>query len=338
MVSDTTKLKKARAENKELQTRFDNLQAQVTQLLQMQAQIPAAATNPPAAATNPTAAATNPAAAAPAAAPAAPNVNGMSEAQLVATNPNNVFTLERMKRDAAKKASASAGKEDPVVVMLRGKIRTKVWRRVKFVKNKKSHKKKFAMECLDALNLTGLDGKTPESNKLRKIWVDTHTESCIKALNEARGYVLAQLRKAYEANGCDNIISEERIMKCLTRDLDFSKKKVDGEEVWNSPQDVQDFLWYVDNLMPKATANGKDWDEGKRYYMTISHGHAPNHHNHFYITPGTEAFAVLCLEGCRERWQAIDRVKKENNATKYQHCIYDLDDTKVHEEKVSEFG
>ena len=127
-------------------------------------------------------------------------------------------------------------------------------------------------------------------------------------------------------------------MKCLTRDLDFSKKKVDGEEVWNSPQDVEDFLWYVDTVLPKATANGKDWDEGKHCHMTISKGTAPNDDNHCCIAPGTEAFAVLCLEGCRERWKAIERVKKENNATKYQHCIYDLEGKEVHEEKVSEFG
>ena len=125
-------------------------------------------------------------------------------------------------------------------------------------------------------------------------------------------------------------------MKCLTRDLDFSTKEVDGKVVYNSPQDVADFMWHHDKVLPKATGNQADWSEGKRHCMTISEGTAPNDDNRHHIAPGTEAFAVLCLEGCMGRWKAIARVKAEKNAKRCQDAVYDHDGNEVHEETASE--
>lgn len=247
----------------------------------------------------------------------------------------NAFSQASMQAYAAKKKKKSTKKEDEFMT-IKEKIRLKVWRKGKFASTPKRGRQ-FAILCLDALELQGYEGDTPESKEARRVWVETFMELCVKALNEVRQYVQSQLRRAYTSQGVNNMPSLPDMIRCLKREIDFTfTVDENGAKVWNNKDDVDLFCRYWTEILPQATANGHDWDDGKKYYMTISGAHAPNDPNHFYITPSTEAFAVLALEGNRYRWEAIQAVMDECKGYKhYQDAVYDLDGKQVTDKTVS---
>jgi len=82
---------------------------------------------------------------------------------------------------------------------------------------------------------------------------------------------------------------------CLKRDLDIE-----------DDDDVKLFQAYYDQVMAKATGTTECWNTAHRGYFCLYNGHPPNKKQsiYYYVTPETEAHALLAINGNHDRWNA----------------------------------
>jgi hypothetical protein len=93
--------------------------------------------------------------------------------------------------------------------------------------------------------------------------------------------------------------SNDKFLKILTRD-----PKVDKDL----------FVWYWDQYLPKVAGTSKAWNKKIKYFGLISLHHPPDNPKNVYITPSTEAWAVLLIMNCRDRWPKQKELKEQNSA------------------------
>ena len=87
-------------------------------------------------------------------------------------------------------------------------------------------------------------------------------------------------------------------LKVLTRDPDCDK---------------QLFVWWWDVYIPKAAGSSKIWPHEKRWFGCISTDCPPGKPDKPFITPSTEAWGLILIENCRDRWPKL-KAQKENHA------------------------
>jgi len=133
----------------------------------------------------------------------------------------------------------------------------------------------------------------------RKQWKEVFSDFCVAELNKHRSNVQTAVKQVFkvrwDANANHDIGTIERWEACLTRDIDM-----------DMDQDKQDFAFYYLNIMGKATGHPDRWNAHHKGYMLLSNGRPPKtqHAHDLYITPETEAYALLMIRGNLRRWTA----------------------------------
>jgi hypothetical protein len=100
-------------------------------------------------------------------------------------------------------------------------------------------------------------------------------------------------------NNKEKLPSNKEFMKIITRDPGVNKKL---------------FAWWWETYMPKATGNQKIWNEKNKYFGKLSTHCPPGMPKDVFITPSTEAWGMLLIMNCRERWPKIMNLKKASSA------------------------
>jgi hypothetical protein len=152
-------------------------------------------------------------------------------------------------------------------------------------------------------NLSGkftTDGKlTPQGSE----FVENYGWTVNKILNDHHSYCQNAMKDACIAwmkdNKKEKLPSNEEFMKILTRDPGVDKKL---------------FAWWWETYMPKATGNQKIWNEKNKYFGNLSTHCPPGMPRDVFITPSTEAWGMLLIMNCRERWPKIMQLKKASSA------------------------
>lgn len=98
------------------------------------------------------------------------------------------------------------------------------------------------------------------------------------------------------------------------------------------PQDRLDYEFYYGTIMDKATGYPDRWNQAHRGYMTLYKGKPPKHcklvapacpedkDRDFYVTPETEAYAMLIIRGGFDKWEA--QFETARTYPGYQQKIY----------------
>ena len=66
--------------------------------------------------------------------------------------------------------------------------------------------------------------------------------------------------------------------------------------------------------MPKTISNSKFWNDKIKFFGHLSTHTPPEKPKEVYITPSTEAWGLLLIENCRERWPKLMAQKAESSA------------------------
>mgnify|MGYP006958835535 CR=1 FL=1 len=198
-------------------------------------------------------------------------------------------------------------------------IHKEIFPTMKFVKGTGTMKKM----CSHILYY-GLDtfGKMREHERVD--WRERFGPYAATQLNALRNNINTAIKKEFKAlyfrnNG--HIGNVERWEACLTRELDISL-----------PQDRLDYEFYYGTIMDKATGYPDHWNQAHRGYMTIYKGKPPEHcklvapacpedkDRDFYVTPETEADAMLIIKGGFDKWEA--QFETARTYPGYQQKIY----------------
>ena len=217
---------------------------------------------------------------------------------------NAMLLLEQAKN--AKKTTGNAAKrpkkdvDSATSILLRETIKEKVWREVKFVSSTKQMTALAQATC----KLSGLEGKFTDDGKLTPEgadWVRTYEGTINKMLNDHRSYcqtamkdVCTKMMKDYKLK---ELPTNEEFLKIIRRDEDV---------------DMVLFEWWWDEYMPKACGSAKVWNKLTKYFGLMRSHHPPACNNKVYITPSTEAWGMLLIENCRDRWPKLMKLKEKN--------------------------
>jgi len=222
------------------------------------------------------------------------------------TEPTDLALQELQKSEAIAEKKKRGSTDSPTEKLIHDAIRLDIFRRLKFCFGPKQ-RAKLARECLKHINLAGFDGKDEQSKALVDRWVEANQRTCLKRLNKVRGYAQTRIGQALEIymhkhNG--QLPTSARLEQIIKRDLDMA-----------DPQDYEDFDWWWNTVLPKATANQAEWNPDKRHYVTIIEGAPVSNPNAKHIAPSTEAFVAVCVENNRNRWPAIYHLKRQPEHT-----------------------
>lgn len=196
----------------------------------------------------------------------------------------------------APKKSAKKGLNESLERAIREIIRTKLFRKVKFVSSEEQEEA-FARMVLEEL---GYDFKNKEEEQ---DWIDRHRSAISSMLAGQRNYVQNLVKKDaktwYDQHG-KTLPTKEDIFKCLTRKIDF--KNAGEKEI---------MTWWVDKVLAHAPGNNHDWSVSVRHFATISEAAPQDNTRRLYMTPATEAFAALVFYNCRDAWMEQFKLKEE---------------------------
>ena len=137
------------------------------------------------------------------------------------------------------------------------------------------------------------------NQKERDDWYREFSRYCGAELNRHRSGVQTsikrEMRVIYKATSPPKMVSVAKWEKCLKRDLDATDE-----------DDLKLFEAYCDQIVPKATGTTERWNASHRGYFCMYNGHPPKKTGEFdyYVTPETEAYALLAIKGNWNRWHA----------------------------------
>lgn len=152
-------------------------------------------------------------------------------------------------------------------------------------------------------------------------FTSTYGDHITHTLNEKRSSVQSGIKNVYmerEKAGLPVPTAEQFLHIVLRQDLELlevpklsDEEKKDEDKVKEvadiKTKNVQIkvnqewFFWYHDKILAKV--GGRPfWPESVRYYNTISEATFPEDDSKHYMTPSSEAFAVLCFENNKTKW------------------------------------
>lgn len=150
----------------------------------------------------------------------------------------------------------------------------------------------------------------------RDAWYKTFAQGCGMELNKHRSSVQTSIKREIRADYVSRtphaMTPVARWEACLNRDLDP-----------NNAEDLALFSTYYNQVMAKATGTSERWNTYHRGYFCLYNGHPPNKKAliDYYVTPETEAYALLVINGNHRRWTAQFQVTDKFPAYK-QKPIY----------------
>ena len=253
-----------------------------------------------------TAAAAAPAAAAPAAASrATDDENAELKKQIADLQQQMVVQQRQVLAELPKKKDVS--KQEQFRRVINEAIKHSQWRHWKFVPRGEEDEKTVAKAIYKAVaaeySIYRFKNKAERDD-----FIDDHLTDFATELNNVRAYVTSRIKESmkawFDAHEY-NMPDFKKIMACATRKLDLDQK-----------EDLEIFEWYWEDLLVKATGNKADWDYNKRWYTTICENAPSDAPDKPYVTPQTEAFAVLCVENHYKTWGSQFKLKVENKASK----------------------
>jgi len=205
----------------------------------------------------------------------------------------------QIKQARTKKKRKSTGSEeddDPLKEtkeMISKAIDDPVFAEIKFSKGDSSRDKCAAYVLLYGKPNHGMN------QKQRDDWYREFSRHCGAELNKHRSSVQTaikrEMRTIFKATTPHAMIPVARWEACLKRDLDSEDE-----------DDLTLFMAYYDQIMAKATGTPERWNASHRGYFCLYNGHPPNKKQsiYYYVTPETEAHALLAINGNHERWHA----------------------------------
>lgn len=224
--------------------------------------------------------------------------NGTKRGSSPTEQASTAKSIKRARIKKGKKGLKTNGLEDtedvlkPTRDLVAKAIQEPVFALIKFAKGPDSAKKL----CGYVLRF----GDVPRMKKKdRDDWTFNMSDLCVGELNKHRSTVQTaikgQFRAKYAASPTHDMGSITRWEACLTRDLAMT-----------NDQDAADFAFYYNHIMDKATGSAKRWNEYHRGYLRLCDGKKPNGKREidFYVTPETEAYALLIIKGNFRRWTA----------------------------------
>lgn len=147
----------------------------------------------------------------------------------------------------------------------------------------------------------------------RKAWKEQFSGMCVTELNSHRSSVMTAIKREFKikwkSGTPGDIGTVERWEACLSRDLNM-----------DFDDDKADYSFYYDVIMDKATGYPDRWNSAHRGYMTLYKGQPPkgtfrvakgDEEAALYVTPQTEAYALLIIKGNLEKWKAQFEVSQK---------------------------
>ena len=130
-----------------------------------------------------------------------------------------------------------------------------------------------------------------EHRKDKDQFIRAYSAHMRKCIFERRSYVQTELRKVFLNSNKKKIFhpfpTVEALKKCLTRDI-------------NTDEEYEIFVFYCEELLGKVVG-ASEWTSKIRCFTTISDAIRPDTDVPL-ISPGDEAFAVLLVDNCLDRW------------------------------------
>ena len=189
-----------------------------------------------------------------------------------------------------------------VTVLLRETVKDKVWRMIKFI----SSDKQMDQLAYVTLKKSGLAGKFDADGSLNEDgqhFIEENKVTINKIVNDHRSYCQTQMKEAcltwMKDNKATALPSNTEFLKILSRDPSVDKDL---------------FAWWWSEYMPKAIGNSKFWNDKIKFFGHLSTHAPPEKPKEVYITPSTEAWGLLLIENCRERWPKLMAQKAESSA------------------------
>jgi hypothetical protein len=136
-------------------------------------------------------------------------------------------------------------------------------------------------------------GNIPEEHrKDKQQFIRAYSGHMKKVIFERRSYVQTEIRKvflkSYEKKCFHPFPTVEQLKKCLTRDIE-------------TDQEYEIFVFYCEEILGKMVG-ASEWQPKIRCFTTISDAIRQGTKKVPLISPGDEAFAVLLVDNCLERW------------------------------------
>ena len=166
-------------------------------------------------------------------------------------------------------------------------IEEKVFATIKFIKGDGSTKELCANIVVAAY------GAGTMKKKQREDWYSSFGKLAGQELNRHRSTVSSNIKSAFhilwkESQDLGALATWEA---CLNRNIAMA----------NVPQ-RDAFTFYYNSIMAKATGCNAIWSHEHRGYFTLTEGHPPNSTTP-YVTPETEAYALLIINGNLVKWR-----------------------------------
>jgi len=203
------------------------------------------------------------------------------------------FAASAKRARTKKHKGRKSGDEDkllPTKTIITDTIQEKVFSTLKFVKGEGSTKKLSAL-----IIKAGYEKKMPKAE--REDWYEEFGDFAIAELNKLRSTVNTAIKGGFKGkyfNAPDHDIGTiDRWEACLNREIDLS---IDEQKA--------DYTFYYSTIMSKATGSSNLWNEHHKGYMTLCEGKPPPKDAQFYVTPETEAYALLVINGNLQKWKS----------------------------------
>lgn len=184
-------------------------------------------------------------------------------------------------------------------------FRLDLWKWVKFVPTNEAKKNELFLQIVRSVKKIH-DGvaRDLDTDAKEEAFINAHRGTMAAVVNRTRSYVQNNLgKKAAEyrnTNDAGDYLTVEMIYKCAKREIDL-----------DNPAEFAAFEWYWSVLLPLMAAHKDDWDVSHYQYMTIYEGCPADKPGKHYITPSTEAFAVVNYRSCYPSWIEQSELKKE---------------------------
>ena len=216
-----------------------------------------------------------------------------------------ILVLQNRNKDLSeggpRKKARTVVSDSAVGALLRDTFKEKVWRTIKFI----SSEKQLNLLTVFTLKKANLQGKFTSSGQVTHegaAFIENYCWTVNKILNDHRSYAQNAMKDVCIAWLKDNdkktLPKNEEFMKIITRD-----KKVDKDL----------FCWWWDQYMPRAAGSQRVWNKKIKYFGTISEHAPPGNPKDVYITPSTEAWGLLLIMNCRDRWPKLMELKNNTS-------------------------
>ena len=179
-------------------------------------------------------------------------------------------------------------------------IKLHVWRTVKFITNDQQ-----LDSCINKIWEHMPSSQRNQATYEAKFKAQYPTLAA-SLLNQVRTDIVGAMKKSvhnYMLAHNGNMPSVDDIKKCAFRQI-------------NNREERELYVWYINDLLPKACGNKYQWPETKRYFERPSKYHFEGNPQKLMIPPSTEAFLVLAYDNNAEKWRNQWNFLQENRGRK----------------------